>query len=98
MLVIVSARPTIYQTLITAELTGAIGAALHERSAERCGQRNGHRARTLTTTAAIWSCGSRSCAPDRFPSLLERRRRVDQTLFTVMMEGLLARGVDSQGR
>jgi putative transposase len=34
----------IYQALIEAELTEAIGAAPHERSAERAAQRNGHRA------------------------------------------------------
>jgi transposase-like protein len=37
--------------LIEAELTEAIGAAPHERSAERSAQRNSHRARILTTTA-----------------------------------------------
>jgi putative transposase len=34
----------IYQALIEAELTEAIGAVPHERSAERAAQRNGHRA------------------------------------------------------
>jgi putative transposase len=45
------AAETIYQALIEAELTEAIGAAPHERCAERANQRNGHRARTLTTRA-----------------------------------------------
>ena len=37
-----------------------------------------------------WSCGSRSCGRGRFfPSLLERRRRVDQALFAVIMEAYL---------
>jgi putative transposase len=40
------AAETIYQALIEAELTEAIGAAPHERSAERINQRNGHRTRT----------------------------------------------------
>ena len=59
------AAETIYQALIEAELTETIGAGLHERSAERSAQRNGHRTRTLSTTAGIWSCGSRSCVPAR---------------------------------
>ena len=62
------AAETIYQALIEAELTAAIGAAPHERSGERTALRNGHRARTLSTRPGTWSCGSRSCAPGRsFP-------------------------------
>jgi hypothetical protein len=57
---------TIYQALIEAELTSVIGAEPHERTDGRIGQRNGHRPRVLSTTAGIWSCGSRSCGPGRF--------------------------------
>ena len=46
-----TAAETIYQALIEAELTDTIGAALHERTEHRTAQRNGHRTRTLTTTA-----------------------------------------------
>ena len=42
---------TIYQALIEAELTSVIGAEPHERTDARTTQRNGHRARTLSTTA-----------------------------------------------
>src|SRR5215207_5111513 len=59
------AAGTIYQALIEAELTAVIGAGPHERTETRVAQRNGHRPRTLTTTAGIWSCGSRSCGPGR---------------------------------
>jgi hypothetical protein len=59
------AAETVHPALIEAELTEAIDAAPHERSAERSAQRNGHRARILTTTAVIWSCGFRRCAPGR---------------------------------
>ncbi|RZU74362.1 mutator family transposase [Micromonospora kangleipakensis] len=45
------AAETIYQALIEAELTAVIGAAPHQRSEARVAQRNGHRPRTLTTTA-----------------------------------------------
>jgi putative transposase len=57
-----AAAETIYQALIEAELTDTIGAALHERTDTigaalhertdaRTAQRNGHRTRTLSTTA-----------------------------------------------
>ena len=42
------AAETIYQALIEAELTAAIGAAPHERTDTRTAQRNGHRSRTLS--------------------------------------------------
>src|SRR5919206_2988417 len=45
------AAQTIYQALIEAELTAVIGAAPHQRTPDRLGQRNGHRARVLSTTA-----------------------------------------------
>jgi putative transposase len=45
------AAETIYQALIEAELTEAIGAAPHQRSGERTAQRNGHRSRILSTPA-----------------------------------------------
>ena len=40
---------TIYQALIEAELTAVIGAAPHERTETRLAQRNGARARRLST-------------------------------------------------
>ena len=60
-----TAAQTIYQALIDAELTAVIGAGPWERSAERTAQRNGSRARTLTTTAGDLELGSRSCVPAR---------------------------------
>ena len=50
-----TAAQTIYQALIDAELTAVIGAGPWERTTERTAQRNGSRARTLTTTAGTWS-------------------------------------------
>ncbi|MEV1004034.1 IS256 family transposase [Nonomuraea sp. NPDC050202] len=84
------AAETIYQALIEAELTAVIGAAPNERTPTRVAQRNGHRPRTLTTTAG----GLELQVPKLrtgsfFPSLLERRRRVDQALFAVVMEAYL---------
>jgi putative transposase len=84
------AAETIYQALIEAELTEAIGAAPHERSGERVNQRNGYRARTLTTTAGDLELRIPKLRTGSFfPSLLERRRRVDQALFAVVMEAYL---------
>ncbi|GAB3976545.1 hypothetical protein GCM10029978_063710 [Actinoallomurus acanthiterrae] len=84
------AATTIYQALLEAELTAVIGAAPHERTEGRTALRNGHRPKTITTTAGdlqlqIPKLGSGSFSP----SLLERRRRVDQSLFAVIMEAYL---------
>src|SRR4051794_247515 len=85
-----TAAQTIYQALIDAELTAVIGAGPWERSPERTAQRNGSRARTLTTTAGDLELQiPKLRAGSFFPSLLERRRRVDQALFAVVMEAYL---------
>jgi putative transposase len=84
------AAETIYQALIEAELTAVIGAAPYERSSERVTQRNGYRPRTLTTTAGDLDLRiPKLRSGSFFPSLLERRRRVDQALFAVVMEAYL---------
>ena len=84
------AAETIYQALIEAELTAVIGAGPHQRTETRSGQRNGYRPRTLSTTAGDVELQiPRLRAGSFFPSLLERRRRVDQSLFAVMMEAYL---------
>jgi transposase-like protein len=84
------AAQTIYQALIEAELTAVIGAAPHQRTPDRLAQRNGHRQRVLTTTAGDLELRiPKLRAGSFFPSLLERRRRVDQALFAVVMEAYL---------
>lgn len=81
---------TIYQALIEAELTSVIGAEPHERTEARTAQRNGHRPRTLSTTAGDLDLRiPKLRAGTFFPSLLERRRRVDQALYAVVMEAYL---------
>jgi transposase-like protein len=76
--------------LIEAELSSVIGAGPHERTASRTGQRNGHRPRTVSTTAGDLELRiPKLRAGSFFPSLLERRRRVDQSLFAVIMEAYL---------
>jgi putative transposase len=93
------AAQTIYQALIEAELAAVIGAAPHERTDERTNLRNGSRPRTLTTTAGDLELRIPKLRTGSFfPSLLERRRRVDQALFAVVMqaylEGVSTRKVD----
>lgn len=85
-----TAARTMYQALIDAELTAVIGARPWERSLERTAQRNGSRPRTLTTTAGELELRiPKLRAGSFFPSLLERRRRVDQALFAVIIEAYL---------
>jgi putative transposase len=85
-----AAAETIYQALIEAELTEVIGAAAHERTETRTAHRNGHRTRTLSTTAGDLELRIPKLRTGSFfPSLLERRRRVDQALFAVVMEAYL---------
>ena len=85
-----TAAQTIYQALIDAELTSVIGAGPWERSPERTTQRNGSRSRTLSTTAGDLELRiPKLRVGSFFPSLLERRRRVDQALFAVVMEAYL---------
>jgi transposase-like protein len=85
-----TATETLYQALIEAELTAVIGAGPHERTETRTAQRNGSRPRTLTTTAGDLELRiPKLRAGSFFPSLLERRRRIDQALFAVVMEAYL---------
>jgi len=93
------ASQTIYQALIDAELTAVIGAAPFERTEARITQRNGARLRTLSATAGDLELRIPKLRQGSFfPSLLERRRRVDQALFAVVMEayihGVSTRKVD----
>lgn len=81
---------TLYQELINAEATAHIGAARFERSDDRTAQRNGTRPRVLTTTAGDLNLKIPKLRQGSFfPALLERRRRVDQALFAVVMEAYL---------
>jgi len=85
-----TAAQTIYQALIDAELTAVIGAGPWERAGDRTALRNGSRPRTLTTTAGDLELRiPKLRAGTFFPLLLERRRRVDQALFAVIMEAYL---------
>jgi len=89
----------ILQQLIEAEATAFIGAGPHERTDTRTTQRNGHRPRLLSTAAGDVELEiPKLRAGSFFPSLLERRRRIDRALFAVVMEayvhGVSTRKVD----
>ena len=89
----------LYQALIEAELTERIGAQPFERSDVRTNLRNGHRDRLLSTKAGDLELKIPKLRTGSFfPSLLERRRRIDRALFCVVMEayvhGVSTRKVD----
>src|SRR3954471_2708617 len=84
------AAETMYQALIDTELSATIGAQPWERSETRTAQRNGSRPRTLSTNAGDLQLRIPKLRTGSFfPSLLDRRRRVDQALFAVVMEAYL---------
>ena len=89
----------VLQQLIEAELTATIGAAPGQRSESRLAQRNGHRPKLLATAAGDIEVGIPKLRTGSFfPSILERRRRIDRALFAVVMEayvhGVSTRSVD----
>jgi len=89
----------VLQQLIEAEASAVIGAAHGERTATRTNQRNGHRPRLLSTQAGDVELEIPKLRQGSFfPSLLERRRRIDRALFAVVMEayvhGVSTRKVD----
>ncbi len=89
----------VLQALIEAEATEIIGAAPHERTESRTAQRNGRRARLLSTKAGdVELAIPKLRRGSFFPSVLERRRRIDRATFAVVMEayvhGISTRKVD----
>jgi putative transposase len=89
----------ILQALIDAEATARIGAERFERAATRTTQRNGTRDRLLSTKAGDVDLKIPKLRQGSFfPSILERRRRIDRALFGVVMEayvhGVSTRKVD----
>jgi len=89
----------VLQSLIEVEATGYIGAGPFERTATRTNQRNGTRERLLSTKAGDVQLQIPKLRKGSFfPSVLERRRRIDRALFAVVMEayvhGVSTRKVD----
>ena len=88
-----SATETLYQELIDAEATAFIGASPFERTSDRTTHRNGARDRTLTTTAGDLGMQIPTLRQGSFlPALWGRRLRVDQALFTLVMEACVHGG------
>lgn len=89
----------VLQALIEAEATEEIGAERHERAETRTNQRNGARPRLLSTKAGDVELRIPKLRKGSFfPSVLERRRRIDRALWAVVMEayvhGVSTRKVD----
>jgi putative transposase len=89
----------ILQQLIEAEASAVIGAGPYERSEDRLTLRNGHRAKLVSTPAGDLELAIPKLREGSFfPSLLERRRRIDRALYAVVMEayvhGVSTRKVD----
>jgi len=87
------------QELIEAEASAHVGAEWNERTPSRTNIRNGHREKVLTTLAGDLDLEIPKVRTGSFfPSLLERRRRIDQALYAVIMEayvhGVSTRSVD----
>ena len=82
-----SATEKLFQVLIDAEATAVIAAAPFERSGDGTTYRNGTRPRALSITAGDLDLKiPKLRAGLFFPVLLERRRRVGQALFAVVIE------------
>ena len=87
------------QALIEAEATEKLGAGRYERTEQRTTHRNGHRTKTVATTSGDVDVKiPKLRSGSFFPSLLERRRRIDKALYAVVMEayvhGVSTRSVD----
>lgn len=87
------------QALIEAEATDKLGAGRYERTDTRTTHRNGHRSKTLSATSGDVEVKiPKLRSGSFFPSLLERRRRIDKALYAVVMEayvhGVSTRSVD----
>ena len=81
------ALESVFQALIDAEASAVVGAEPHQRTPGRVAWRNGYRDRALTTAAGDLELRiPKLRSGSFFPSLLERRRRIDQALFAVVME------------
>lgn len=89
----------VLQALIEAEAAEQIGAGRYERSETRRTQRNGTREKIVSTKAGDVTVKLPKLRQGSFfPSILERRRRIDRALFAVVMEayvhGVSTRKVD----
>jgi transposase-like protein len=87
------------QALLELEVAQHLGAAKHERTSERTGQRNGYRERGWDTRVGTLELRvPRVRDGSFFPSLLEPRKRAERALVAVVreayMQGVSTRRVD----
>ena len=75
-----------YQELIGAEISALIGAQTHDCTTDRTTYRNGSRPRLLTGPAGVLALRiAKLRQASFFPALFERRRRVDEAPYAVVM-------------
>ena len=75
----------VLQELVDAEAIAVIGADRYERTPERTNERNGTRAREVMTKGGTVEVKIPKLRTGSFfPSVLERRRRIDQALYALM--------------
>jgi transposase-like protein len=89
----------VMQELIETDAAETIGAGRYERSESRTTERNGSRPRLIATQAGDVELQIPKLRQGSFfPVILERRRRIDQALYAVVMEawvnGVSTRAVD----
>jgi transposase-like protein len=89
----------VLQDLIEVEAAEVIGAGRYERTESRRTERNGSRPRLISTQAGDVELAIPKLRQGSFfPVILERRRRIDQALYAVVMEawvnGVSTRAVD----
>src|SRR5215210_391083 len=86
-----SVAEAVLQMLMEADVEGLIGAARHERSAERLTWRNGYRERTLDTRLGGLSLKIPKLRQGTsFPPFLEARRTTEKALVAVIQEAWIA--------
>src|SRR5213592_3476041 len=94
-----SVAEAVLQILMEADVEGLIGAARHERSAERLNYRNGYRDRTFDTRLGPLSLRIPKLRQGSyFPPFLEPRKTAEKALVSVIQEawigGVSTRRVD----
>ena len=95
-----SVAEAVLQVLMEADVEGLIGAARHERTAERQTYRNGFRDRTLDTRLGTLQLRipKLRAGPSYFPPFLEPRKTSEKALVAVIQEawvsGVSTRRVD----
>src|SRR5215213_11743945 len=82
-----SVAEAVLQLLMEADVEGLIGAARHERTAERLNYRNGFRDRTFETRLGPLSLRIPKLRQGSyFPPFLEPRKTAEKALVTVIQE------------